>query len=358
MPDKKFINNIEKDDESSEAVIHGEVPKEDFEKERSDSIKALGKDLSIPGFRKGNVPEKVLIEKVGEDKILQEMAERALQKAYPKIIKESELNIISQPQIQITKMAKDNPLGFKVKVATMPDIKIADYKKIASSVEKPNDNVEVSEKEVEDSISRIKESLEQQKKGSKEDPEASSEENTQESDKKGKDELTNEDVKKIGDYKDVDDFKKKLRESLKQQKTMKQKEKVRVEIIEKIIKESKIPVPDVLVEAELRKMMHQFMHDIERMGMEPKEYLKNIGKSEEDLKKEWREDAKKRVQMELVIREIALKEELVPDKDAVTKETKHLMSHYPDAEEKNIRVYVEHSLTTEAVFEFLENQSQ
>ena len=55
----------------------------------------------------------------------------ALSEYYPKILEENKIDAISRPEISITKLARKNPLGFKIKTATMPEMKLPDYKQIA-----------------------------------------------------------------------------------------------------------------------------------------------------------------------------------------------------------------------------------
>jgi FKBP-type peptidyl-prolyl cis-trans isomerase (trigger factor) len=286
----KYNTTIKKNDDST-VEITAEIPAQEFEAQRKDAIKKLGKDVTIPGFRKGNVPEKVLLEKVGEQSVLHEMAEMALSVAYPQVLAEEKIDAISQPEIQITKIAAGNPLGFSAKTTIMPEVKLPDYKKIAGEVNKKGTNEpEVTDREFDEAMLRVRKSL-----ASKDTP--------PEEMAKMKDEdlpeLTDEKVKELGDYKNVDDFKEKVRQSQLEEKKRQAKEKKRMEIIDAILKDSKIPTPDILIEAELNRMIAQFKGDIERMGMKTDEYLKQVGKNEEDMKKEWRPDAEKRVKTEL-----------------------------------------------------------
>lgn len=118
----------------SEAEIAGEISANDFESHREQVIKKLSQEMKIDGFRPGNVPEKVLIEKIGEPAILEKMAVFTLQKQYPEIIKRHKIKAIGRPEILITKLAKGSPLGFKIKTAVLPEIDLPDYKKIAGDI--------------------------------------------------------------------------------------------------------------------------------------------------------------------------------------------------------------------------------
>ena len=58
----------------SQVEIKATIPASEFDKTRSSAIKHIGGDIELPGFRKGHVPEKMLIQKIGETAILEEMA--------------------------------------------------------------------------------------------------------------------------------------------------------------------------------------------------------------------------------------------------------------------------------------------
>jgi len=114
----------------SEVEIIGEIEADVFEDERDHAIRHLSEDIKIDGFRPGKAPEKVIIDKIGERNILDKMAVLVLQREYPRIIAEKKIRAIGQPTITITKLARNNPLGFKIKTYVMPEVELPDYKKI------------------------------------------------------------------------------------------------------------------------------------------------------------------------------------------------------------------------------------
>src|SRR3989344_9295731 len=144
----------------SEVEIEGELEAEVFESYYSKAIQKIGENIELPGFRKGKAPQSVLVANLKEIQILEEMAELALSEHYPKILAEETLgekmDPIGRPDIGITKLARNNPLGFKIKFSVLPEIKLPDYKKIAKKVlgdEKPEDKeVAVSDEEIENTI--------------------------------------------------------------------------------------------------------------------------------------------------------------------------------------------------------------
>jgi len=344
----KIINTKKLD--NSEVEIECEIGHEEVVCYRSKAIESLQKELNLPGFRPGHVPENMIIQHIGEQGLLAEMAELAINDSYSNIIVESKQNFISMPDVQITKIAIGNPINFKISGQVMPEVELTDYKKIAKSENgKKEESTEVTEKEIAETIEQIRTNYAQRNHTHAEG------EKHKEGEKLDLPEINDEFVTKLGDFKDVADFNIKLKEGLQKEKEFKAKDKKRLAIIEEIINKSKITLPKLLVDSELQKMQAQFTDDIARVGLKVEDYLKHIKKTWEDLKKEWLPDAEKRAKLQLILSKIALDEKIEPEKSVVDKEVEQLMKTYKDAKEDRTRAYVEMVLTNEKVFEYLEN---
>ncbi len=357
----------------SEVEIEGELSAEVFESYFQPALKRLGEKVEVDGFRKGKVPENVLLSKVPEMSILEEMADMALSEHYPKIIESEKIDVISRPEVSITKLARKNPLGFKIKTAVLPETKLPDYKNIAkkilSSKENKEKDLEVTEEDLENTIMDIRKSRAPKKHIAEEVPHVhkEGEEHDHEhapASAQGSSEVKEEDlpkfddefVKAIGPFKDVADFKTKLKENIKLEKANLAKEKTRLKIIEKIIEESTIDVPEILVQIELDKILYRMESDITQMGLKFEDYLKHMNKTKEDLRKEFRADGEKKAKLALALNEIAKVEKIVPDADQVEKEVNHILEHYKDADPERARIHAENVLTNEKIFQFLETQ--
>ena len=168
-------------------------------------------------------------------------------------------------------------------------------------------------------------------------------------------EINDEFVKKLGDFKDVADFKAKLKINIAKEKEAHAKDKKRSGILEKIATETKIEMPKMIIESELDEMEGQFKGDIAQMGLQPDEYLKHIKKTWEELRKEWHPDAEKRAKIQLILQKISLEEKIEPNKEEVEKQIKHLKEQYKDADPERIKAYVEMVLVNDAVIKFLED---
>ncbi|MES2315670.1 MAG: trigger factor [Patescibacteria group bacterium] len=337
----------------SEVEIEGELEAPIFEGYYATALKKLGEHLEFAGFRKGKAPENVVLAKVGEMHVLEELAELALGEHYPKIIEENKLDVVGRPEIAITKLARNNPLGFKIKTAVLPEFKLPDYKKIGKStiagLTDADKSTEVTDKELEDTIMDIRKSRA---------PKVHMAEGEEKKDEMPQElpELTEEFVKGLGPFTGIEDFKTKLKENIKLEKQNQVREKTRLKIIEKIIEETSIDTPEILIESELTKILYRMESDITQMGLKFDEYLKHLNKTKDDLKKEFRGDAEKKAKLGLVMNEIAKTEKIEANQEEVAKEVAHILEHYKDADPTRAQMHAENVLTNEKIFQFLESQ--
>jgi len=123
------------------------------------AVQQLSKEVKIDGFRPGAAPRQLLEQKIGQGKILEQAADLAVRQGYTKAIKENNVDVIGQPEIQVLKVAQENPFEFKAKVAVLPEIDLADYKEIAKADKpKKKDEIKITEKEAEESLTWLQKS--------------------------------------------------------------------------------------------------------------------------------------------------------------------------------------------------------
>ncbi|MFZ3011645.1 MAG: trigger factor [Minisyncoccia bacterium] len=344
----------------SEVEIEGELQSEAFEAYFKKALKKLGEKVKLDGFREGKVPENVLLANIPEMQILEEMAEMALNEHYPKILEDEKIDAISRPEISILKLARNNPLAFKIKTAILPEIKLPDYKdiakKILSKVTEAEKNIVVSEEDLENTIMDIRKS--RAPKIHMADLPAEEGHEHKEGEVHPEPELpefNDEFVQALGPFKDVADFKDKLKANIKLEKENQQKEKTRLTIIEKIIDDSKMDIPEILVNLELDKILYKMESDITQMGLKFEDYLKHLNKTTEDLRKEFKGDAEKKAKLSLILNEIAKIEKIVADEEQLAREVAAILEHYKDADPERARIHAENVLTNEKIFQFLES---
>ncbi|MEK7539073.1 MAG: trigger factor [Patescibacteria group bacterium] len=349
----------------SEVEIEGELETEIFESYFEVALKKLGGNLKLDGFRKGKIPESVLLSKVPEIHILEEMAELALAEHYPKIIQgefsPEKIDAIGRPEISITKLARKNPLGFKIKTAVLPEIKLPDYKNIAreiiSKITDAEKNIVVTAEDLENTIMDIRKSR-APKKHVAETPNLK--DGPLESPPKDRPleelpEFNDEFVQALGPFSNVEDFKIKLKENIKLEKENQAKEKTRLKIIEKIIEDSVMDMPNILIEVELDKILYRMESDITQMGLKFEDYLKHLNKTKENLRSEFRNDGEKKAKLALILNEIAKVEKIVAEEEQIGKKIAAILEHYKDADKERARMHAENILTNEKIFQFLES---
>ena len=342
----------------NEAIVAGTLSLEALEKHRAGALQFFSENLSLDGFRKGNIPEAVIKKHVSEPALLEETATRALNELYPSIVKEKKLEVFGRPEVRFTKIVPGSPVEFTIKTPLMPTVEIGDYKKIAQELNRAKSEVTLDEGEVERALLEVRKELDKRENQDKES-ESSAETKGEEGEEKNSEEpspLDDEKVQKISSMKTVEEFTQTVREDLKKHKENQANEKHRLALMEKILEESTIALPEMIIESELQSMMAQFTADVSASGLKLEDYLKQAGKTEEALLKEWRPHAENRAKMQLILNKIATHEELFAKKEEVDHQVSHLLEHNPTADKDRAEVYVETQLANANVFAYLENQ--
>lgn len=342
----------------SEVELDISLPADLLSSARKKAIGLFSASLELPGFRKGHVPENIVIEKVGEGALLEEAADILLKDHFPKIAEESKLDIIGRPQISIAKLALGNPVEFKAVFAVMPEFEMPDYKQVAASSKQlvaSKEEVEATEKEIEDVLLQIRKNK------------AHFDYHQKNPDEKGhnhakldleKEEnlpvLDDEFAKAAGNFKDLSELKEKIKENIIAEKKSREIEKRRASIMEDLLKGTKIELPDILVESEIDKSLAQMKDDVERMGAKFPDYLAEIKKTEDDLRKDLKESSEKKAKIQLIFNKIAEAEKLEPNKEILENEVKEILHHYPGSSETSARIYVSTVLLNSEVLKLLE----
>ena len=121
-----------------------EVSAEELEKAIQGAYLKNKNKITLPGFRKGKAP-RVMIEKMyGKGVFLEDAANALIPSAYSKALNECDLEIVSQPEIDITQLEAGKPFIFTAEVAVKPEVTLGEYK----GVEVKKIDVEVTEEEI------------------------------------------------------------------------------------------------------------------------------------------------------------------------------------------------------------------
>ena len=105
-----------------------EVPAEEFTKAITNAYNKQKSKFSVPGFRKGKVPQTYIEKMYGAAVFYEDAANELINEYYPKEIENCELEITSNPEIDVEQIEKGKSFIFTAKVATKPEIKVGEYK--------------------------------------------------------------------------------------------------------------------------------------------------------------------------------------------------------------------------------------
>ncbi len=174
-------------------------------------------------------------------------------------------------------------------------------------------------------------------------------------------EINDDFAKSLGKFEKVDALKKSLREGMEHENKRKIKEEKRSKYLEEIVNHCQVELPEILVTEEIEKMIGELEYQIQASGMNIDQYLAQIKKTKEELKKEWEPQAKKRVISALALSEIAKEQDIKIENSEVEAEMNKTLNHYKGVKDikKNIDMkrlysYSKSLLENEKVFEWLE----
>ena len=139
--------------EHNMAKLTIEVPAEDVEKALQAAYLKERSKISLPGFRKGKVPRQMIEKMYGPEVFYDEAANHMISEAYGKAFDECELEIVSQPKIEVTQLEKGKSFIFTAEVAVKPEVTLGEYKGL--KVDKVSTSV--TQKEVDEEIEKERE---------------------------------------------------------------------------------------------------------------------------------------------------------------------------------------------------------
>ena len=370
------------------------IPFDDFKKYFDRGAEEVAREIKVDGFRPGKAPFDLVKQKVGEAAILEKSARLAINKTIGEALKGLKETPVGQPEINITKLAWDNPLEYKIVVALLPKITIGEYKNLGVKEEK----TKVEDKDVEKTIEELRamrakevlvsreisdndkvllsiemfmdkvpleggqsreaavvigqkyivpgfdEKIMGAKKGESREFSLPYPNDFHQKNLAGKmvdfkvkikevyerqvADVNDEFAKNLG-MKNLEDLKKNIKENIIEEQSQKKREKTEIEIIEKLIKNSKFgDIPEVLINREVEAMMGELEKNVTSQGGKFEDYLSSIKKTRGELMLEFAPGAVKRIKSALIVREIAEKEGIKASEKEAEAEQKKLLEQY------------------------------
>ena len=147
------MNSVLEKKENNKAIFSIEIGEDKFEEAVQKAYLKNRNRFSIPGFRKGKVPRKIIEMNYGEGVFYEEALNSLLPKAYDEAVENLELEPVDTPEVDIEQLEKGKPLIIKVEVTIKPEVKLGDYKSI--EIEKIEYNV--TDENIDMELNNIKE---------------------------------------------------------------------------------------------------------------------------------------------------------------------------------------------------------
>jgi trigger factor len=130
-----------------------EVPFEELKASLDAAYKKINQQVTVPGFRKGKIPARVIDQRFGRGAVLEEAVNDALPRLYQNAVEEGELSPLGQPEVDITELKDNELLAFTAEVDVRPEIEIPDY----SGIEVEVDAAEITEEDIDKSVEQLRE---------------------------------------------------------------------------------------------------------------------------------------------------------------------------------------------------------
>jgi len=381
----------------SKVEIEVEFSAQDFNSFIDHVTEEALKDIEIKGFRKGTAPRELAMAQLDQQVIVEHAAEHAVSEGYRKAVVDNKLEIIGQPEVNVQKIAKDNPFGFKIVVDVLPKFELPDYQEIAKTVKKKE--LEIKEEEIQDSMkwlqntmAKLNDKTGKAQKGDWVEIRLTINDNKENRDAfilgKGKlvpaiedkiegmeigqetevdfefpdkkpghakiilskiksvemPELNDEFAKTVGNFENLEALKQALTGDLKTSKENQLVQEAVDQVLEKTANQIKdLQVPDVLIEREIEETIRDFQKRITDQNISMEEYLAQSKQTMDGLHSQLRPGVEKKIREYLVLQEIKKQEKIEISEEELNAEVSKITQNYPDLTEVDLGNLLEYT---------------
>ncbi|WP_053747711.1 trigger factor [Streptomyces sp. MMG1533] len=362
-----------------------EVPFEELKDSLDAAYKKINQQVTVKGFRKGKIPARVIDQRFGRGAVLEEAVNDALPKFYTEAINEAEIDVLGQPEVDITELKDGETLNFTAEVDVRPSIEIPDF----SGIEVEVDAVEVTDEDIEKSVEQLRErfastspveraaedgdvvtidleakvdgeiledgvasgvsytigsgelleGIDDAVKGLEAGGEATFTSELKGGSAAGKEaevtvkvtqvaarelpELDDDFAQLASEFDTLDELKADSRKRLENMKQYDQATQAQERVLEKLLELVEVPVPEKLLEDEINTRKHNLEHhQLGQMGLDLEKYLEIQGKTAEEFDTETKDAAVKGIKTQFVLDELVKQEKLNVNQEELTE---HLM---------------------------------
>ncbi len=125
MPVKTTVTELS----DSRVRLDAEVPSHEVESRLDRTATQLGRDMKIPGFRKGKVPGAMVLQRIGRDTVLEQAIRDSLPEWYEQAVVGSGVSTVGDPKLDLQQLPpQGQPLSFSIEIAVTPKAKLGKYK--------------------------------------------------------------------------------------------------------------------------------------------------------------------------------------------------------------------------------------
>ena len=382
--------------ESGKSELICTIDGEKWKDAQKHSFDKLAKSVEVKGFRKGQVPEKLVKKVVSDQQVMLDAAESLAQDALLAGIEEHDIDLIDRPNLDIETIDADK-LVLKFICAIEPDFELGDYKSIKYELEPTNINDFDIDREI-DTLREKKAEIEIKEEGTvdnhdiavidfegfvdgvafeggkgenyeleigsntfipgfegqligmateeEKDINVTFPEDYHAEDLKGKPavfkvkvheikkkvlpELTDDFVKevKLEGVETVEELKKFVADKLKTQKETENENKATDKLLSDLCDSTEIDVPEVMIENETDELMRVTEERLRRTGFSIDQYLNIVGQTKEQMREATREDAKKKVKINMILEKIFKTENMEVSAEDIAKDYEEMAKYY------------------------------
>src|SRR4051812_3787481 len=130
-----------------------EVPWGDLDHAFGEVYKELGRQVRVPGFRPGKVPNRVLDQRIGRPVVLEQVVQHAVPEVYSEVVRENQVRVLGQPEIEVTRLEDNDSLAFTAEVDVAPKLELPALDDLQVTV----DDVEVTDQEIDEQVDVMRE---------------------------------------------------------------------------------------------------------------------------------------------------------------------------------------------------------
>lgn len=385
------VENLEK----NMAKLTITVPAVDFEQAMKESYNKQKGKISVPGFRKGKVPQAYLEKMYGPEMFYEDAANSCMENSYPGALDECELDVVSRPEIDITQMEKGKDFIYTATVAVKPEVTLGEYK----GVEIEKVDVEVTDEDVQAELLNVQKqnarNIPVEDRAAKLDDEVTIDfegfvdgeafeggkgenyqltlgshsfidtfeeqivgktvgeefdvnvtfpEDYQAADLAGKPavfkcklngiketelpELDDEFASEVSEFDTLDEYKTDLKATLQVKKEKAAKNTKEGLVIDKIIENAQMELPEPMIETQKEQMLNEFAQQISYQGLSIEQYFQFTGMTKEKFLETAAPEAERRIKSRLVLEAIAKTEDIQVSEEELSEELKKMAEMY------------------------------